>query len=168
MNCYSIAVSLAGSLLPAFRPMQDNRGRWTATQLLSPWLGLCYLLSDQCRIMGRWTATQLLSPWLGLCYLLSDLCRVIGRDELLLSCRLFVSVHQSSRWPSRRSFYLRLFGPNNRLSFGPKNKAGWTDFWMVRPLLRYVERILTAIKWNVYSYNTKSETQNITIRTKQK
>ena len=81
-------------LLPTFRPLQDNRGRWTAVslagscfllpdqcriigedELLSPWLGLCYLLSDQCRIIG---GDELLSPWLGLCYLLSDQCRIMG------------------------------------------------------------------------------------------
>ena len=116
ISCYSVVVSLAGSLLPvvssagswlpAFRPMQDNGKRWIATQLLSPRLGLCYLLSDQCRIMGR--------------------------GKLLLNCRLLVSVHQSSRWSSCRSLNLRLFGPKIQLSFGPKIRAGWTDFeWFV-------------------------------------
>ena len=49
-----------------------------------------------------------------------------------------------------------LFGPNNRLGFGPKNKAGWTDFEWFVPHLRYVERTLTAINWKCLF---KSETQ---------
>ena len=27
----------------------------------------------------------------------------------------------------------QVFGPNIQLSFGPKNKAEWADFWMVLP-----------------------------------
>ena len=107
VNCYSISVSLAGSchccllgwvLLPASRPMQDNRGRWTAVSLAGSLLPAfrpmqdnggdelllnCFLLGwvllpafRPRRIMGEMNCYSISFSLAGSCYLLSDLCRI--------------------------------------------------------------------------------------------
>ena len=72
--------------------------------------------------------------------IISILCQLILSFVLLTNTKSSVKVKVKSR---RLGLHQNcnvqpppLFGPNNKLSFGPKNKAGWTDFWMVRPLLK--------------------------------
>merc|ERR1711893_255817 len=88
------AVSLSGSLLPAFRPSQDNGGDgccllvWVSTTsfqtlldnggdgTLSPCLGLYYLLSGLRRIMGEMDAVSLsgsLLPAFRPCWIMGEM-----------------------------------------------------------------------------------------------
>merc|ERR1711893_134084 len=102
------AVSLSGSLLPAFRPPQDNGGDgccllvWVSTTsfqtlldnggdgMLSPCLGLYHLLSGLRRIMGEMDAVSLsgsLLPAFRPCWIMGEMDVVSLSGSLLPAFR---------------------------------------------------------------------------------